>query len=769
MEVAMNKQHASLIILLMFPLITGNGIQTQNSWIETTQEDFKDGTFERNIYSSHRGGGSVEFSHRFDLNTDGYLDLFTSNSGNVTLYWGSSSGYSAGNNRVYPISSRGANNDAADINTDGYPDLIARQYLSDVTIFWGTPSGPDPSNLTNISASGGEAVYAADFNKDGYLDIATDLCQGSSGCVFWGSATGYNSSNRTELQNSVSGHNIEVGDLNRDGWLDIIFIRHPEYYIYWGSSTGFSNTNRSTLPALDQTGPHGLSIAELNGDEYLDIVTTAWYIDGSQIYWGSSSGYSAGNLQILNPGNSYGGSSIADMNKDGYIDIVYHRGGGGTNYQRIYWGSPTGYSDGNTSTGGLSYQTSGGTVADYNFDGDIDIFANGLGESYVSWGPSFTTNTTLPSSSDHHGMFREIGNVYNREYNESYISSVYDAGYVADWGNISWIDDLPLGSSIAVQVRSGDIATPDPSWSSWISVSNGDALPEILNAQFLQYKANLIFTNPSYLPILFEIEITYEEFEPCDPVEPPEQRTQGYWRRQCKDRPHEDICALVDSVQVLSDHFDGFDCIDVCDLMNVSPPENDMCRKAERQFMALLLNIASGKLSVCNCLLDGRRVEDVIGEIESLLESASPDHATCERAKTLADDINTGEALVDCGSRIIRERDVGDRDGLFFSVPNPFSKSTLIQYRVPAFEDRDPEKRKTGDQNSPVPVKLKIFEVTGRLVKVLVDSEQAAGSYEVRWDGIDKRGERAGNGIYFYRIQIGIGSSIQSGKMILFQ
>jgi hypothetical protein len=269
------------------------------------------------------------------------------------------------------------------------------------------------------------------------------------------------------------------------------------------------------------------------------------------------------------------------------------------------------------------------------------------------------------------------------------------------------------------------------------------------------------------LAVLFAAQIRYVPGPPCDPVEPPEQRTQGYWRRQCKDRPHEDICALVDSVQILSDYFNGFSCSDVCNLMNVSPPENDMCRKAERQFMALLLNIASGKLSICNCLRDGRRVEEVISEIESLLGSVSPDHATCERAKTLADDINTGEALVDCGSLLKRESDVGDRDELFFSVPNPFSKSTLIQYRVLPVEDRDPERRISGEWNSPVPVKLKIFDVTGRLVKVLVDSEQAAGSYEITWDGMDRRGEMAGNGIYFYRLVIG--TSHNTGKIILLQ
>ena len=66
----------------------------QNTWTETTQEDFKDGNYERNIYASHLDGGTIEFAPRFDLNNDGYIDIVTCDGGGpyVTIYWGSSSG-----------------------------------------------------------------------------------------------------------------------------------------------------------------------------------------------------------------------------------------------------------------------------------------------------------------------------------------------------------------------------------------------------------------------------------------------------------------------------------------------------------------------------------------------------------------------------------------------------------------------------------------------------------------------------------------------------
>ncbi|MFQ5905324.1 MAG: FlgD immunoglobulin-like domain containing protein [bacterium] len=238
-----------------------------------------------------------------------------------------------------------------------------------------------------------------------------------------------------------------------------------------------------------------------------------------------------------------------------------------------------------------------------------------------------------------------------------------------------------------------------------------------------------------------------ESVETCDPVEPPQVRTQGYWRRQCKDDGHEDICAHVDSVHVLADLFDAFDCDSICDLMSVDPPENDMCRKARRQFMALLLNVASGKLAVCNCLDDGREVVDAIAEVDSLL-SGSPDHATCVYAKTLADDINNGISLVPCDSLFAPFPPKSVLPLSCFSAPNPFINRATIGYELSASAH----------------VRVRVYDRMGRLVRVLVDGEQGSGSHLLYWDGADQVGGKVPTGIYFYRFEAGSSSAV--GKLI---
>ena len=85
------------------------------------------------------------------------------------------------------------------------------------------------------------------------------------------------------------------------------------------------------------------------------------------------------------------------------------------------------------------------------------------------------------------------------------------------------------------------------------------------------------------------------------------------------------------------------------------------------------------------------------------------------------------------------------------NYPNPFNPSTSIQFSVPEGE----RKR----------VSLKVFDLRGRLVRMLLDEEKEAGSYTLFWDGTDMAGLEAPSGVYFYRLQAGDFS--QTRKMVL--
>ena len=83
--------------------------------------------------------------------------------------------------------------------------------------------------------------------------------------------------------------------------------------------------------------------------------------------------------------------------------------------------------------------------------------------------------------------------------------------------------------------------------------------------------------------------------------------------------------------------------------------------------------------------------------------------------------------------------------------PNPFNPSTTINYSVA--------------DGSAVHVSLRVYDVRGKLVSVLVDAVKDAGTYSVFWNGVDNRGNRVASGVYFYRLMAG--NFEQTRKMVL--
>ena len=85
------------------------------------------------------------------------------------------------------------------------------------------------------------------------------------------------------------------------------------------------------------------------------------------------------------------------------------------------------------------------------------------------------------------------------------------------------------------------------------------------------------------------------------------------------------------------------------------------------------------------------------------------------------------------------------------NFPNPFNPSTTISYSVPEGE-------------APL-VSLKIYDLSGRVVRTLVNGIREAGAYSVVWDGTDSFGRSVSSGVYFYRLKAG--SFMQTRKMVL--
>jgi len=81
---------------------------------------------------------------------------------------------------------------------------------------------------------------------------------------------------------------------------------------------------------------------------------------------------------------------------------------------------------------------------------------------------------------------------------------------------------------------------------------------------------------------------------------------------------------------------------------------------------------------------------------------------------------------------------------LYQNYPNPFNPETIIKYEVPQISN----------------VKIEVFDILGRVVKVLVDEEKTPGRYEIKFDA-----SSLASGIYYYRIKAN--EFVQTKKMML--
>jgi len=95
----------------------------------------------------------------------------------------------------------------------------------------------------------------------------------------------------------------------------------------------------------------------------------------------------------------------------------------------------------------------------------------------------------------------------------TYTSLVRDTGGVTHWGALSWTAATPSGTTLALQIRSGNTPTPDATWSIWsLPISTSGAAIPVPAARYVQVRANLATTNHLVSPILEEIRVAYHRY-----------------------------------------------------------------------------------------------------------------------------------------------------------------------------------------------------------------------------------------------------------------
>ena len=109
--------------------------------------------------------------------------------------------------------------------------------------------------------------------------------------------------------------------------------------------------------------------------------------------------------------------------------------------------------------------------------------------------------------------------------------------------------------------------------------------------------------------------------------------------------------------------------------------------------------------------------------------------------------------------------DLPVRFALEQNFPNPFNPTTAISFQLPALSARQTASG-LGVEGSAVSfVTLKVYDVLGREIRILVNGVGEPGVHTVQWNGRNDRGEAVSSGIYLYQLRAG--SFEMTKKMVL--
>ena len=84
------------------------------------------------------------------------------------------------------------------------------------------------------------------------------------------------------------------------------------------------------------------------------------------------------------------------------------------------------------------------------------------------------------------------------------------------------------------------------------------------------------------------------------------------------------------------------------------------------------------------------------------------------------------------------ERKTPESYSLSQNFPNPFNLETQIHFKL----------------SEAAQVKINIFDLTGEMIRTILNERKSSGDHILTWDGLNDKGERVASGVYFYKLEI---------------
>ena len=287
-----------------------------------------------------------------------------------------------GSPQVYPVASNPTSIQAADFNGDGRLDLVVNSYgEGSVGVLLGQQGGTFEPPVNYPIGGFPYNIIVGDLNGDVVPDVAiadrangvvTVLLNRDDGTGALDLAGNYPSSDST----GDGPVGVATGDLDGDHVMDIVVANGPTSTVgvLLGQGAGTFELAR-TYATGGRRPENGVRLADLNGDENLDVVVANGDSDNVSILLGNGDGTLQTAMTYPTAGGRPSGIAVADLNGDGRPDLVTgHSANPGM--ISVFLGEESG-----TLAPAVGYPTDGIwsgnlTAADINGDGYADIIAS---------------------------------------------------------------------------------------------------------------------------------------------------------------------------------------------------------------------------------------------------------------------------------------------------------------------------------------------------------------------------------------------------------
>ncbi len=291
-----------------------------------------------------------------------------------------------------------------------------------------------------------------------------------------------------------------LADLDNDGDYDLLLGELN------GIAYGYENTGSKTAPVWtakpawntpdisDKAVP---AVADLDGDGDFDLIVGA--INGIG-YGYQNTGSASAPVWTARPAwntpdiGTYSAPALADVDRDGDQDLLIGEFNGiaiayentGTSAAPAWTAKPS-WNNPDVGFGAAP------AFADLDNDGDFDV--------------------VLGSDNGILFAYRDSGAITYSGAPGTLTSPVIDTVSHNGFSTLDYTAAIPANTTLTIDVRAGDSAAPDGTWTAWqTSVASGADISALGKRRYVQYRANFATTNTAVTASLTQITINYDNY-----------------------------------------------------------------------------------------------------------------------------------------------------------------------------------------------------------------------------------------------------------------